>query len=101
MPEIRAGLLEDVGQFYHDACGVASDALPEAVDGIEGVVADYAGEVGVDRGGTRAGMAEILLDQPELDASFEEVGGVGMPQRMDVGAFMDAALFQGPLEGFL
>ena len=101
LPESRAGPTEDVAQLYHGACGVASDALDEAVDRIESGVADFTGEMSVDRGGTRAGMAEILLDQLELDAGFKEVGCVGMSKRMNVGALMDAALFQGPLEGFL
>jgi len=83
LPESRAGPTEDVGQFHHGACGLVwfslvSDSLDEAVDRIEGSVADYAGEVGVDRGGTQAGMAQILLDRQDLDAGFEEVCGVGM-----------------------
>ena len=37
----------------------------------------------VDHGGGDVGMAEEVLDSAYVDAAFEEVGGKGMPQRID------------------
>jgi len=49
------------------------------------------GEVSVDGGGLRAGVAQVFLDQSEIDAGFEQVGGVTVAERVDVGALVDAA----------
>src|SRR5215210_2663143 len=81
--------------------GPASDALHQAVDGIGGSVADLTGEMGIDLGGARAGVAEVLLDQPGVETVLEQVSGVAVPQRVNVGTLADAALFEGAPEGFL
>ena len=46
-------------------------------------------------------MAEGLLDEREGHPGFEQVGGVAVAQRMDVGALVDAALFDRAHEGAL
>ena len=37
----------------------------------------FGGQVGVEGGGFSGVMAEILLDEPEVDTGFQQVGGVG------------------------
>jgi hypothetical protein len=71
--------------------GWRSEGLDEAFDGIQGGVADFPGEVGVESSGARAGVAEVFLDQPELDAGLQEVDGVGMAEGVDVGTLGEAA----------
>jgi hypothetical protein len=39
---------------------------------------DLLGEMGVDGGGLWAGVAEVLLDEAEVDGVFEQMGGVAM-----------------------
>ena len=59
------------------------------------------GQVGVDDGGQGALMAEVDLDLAEVLALFQQVGGVRMTQRVDVGTLGDAAGFQGEAKGAL
>ena len=51
--------------------------------------------MGIERGGLGGVVTEILLDEPEVDASLQQVCGVRMSQRMNRGFFDDAALVQG------
>jgi hypothetical protein len=53
-------LAEDLRQLGHGS-RLASAALHEPVDGIGGGLADLPGEVGVDGGGLRALVSEVLL----------------------------------------
>ena len=46
-------------------------------------------------------MTEIGLDEPQIDAGFEQVGGIGMTQGMNAGIFLDAAFLQRGFEGAL
>ena len=46
-------------------------------------------------------MPESLLDQAQVEAVFEEVGGIGVAQGVDVSAFVDATLLYGSAEGGL
>lgn len=59
------------------------------------------GQMRVDRGDHRAGVAEIDLDLTQVLALFEQVRGVGMAQGMDVGVLFDAAGFERQAEGAL
>jgi hypothetical protein len=48
--------------------------------------------MGVDPGGAGAAVAEIFLDQAQVDPGLQQVGGVGMAQGVDMGALKDATL---------
>ena len=39
--------------------------------------------MGVERGGFSRVVAEVLLDEAEVDAGFQQVCGIRMPQRMN------------------
>ena len=56
---------------------------------------------GVERGRRDALVAQQFLDLAYVGAAFEEVCGVGVPQRMDMRPFVDPALLDGPHEGGL
>jgi hypothetical protein len=60
-----------------------------------------AGQVRVDDGGCRAFVSEVDLDLAEVLALFEQMGGVGVAQCVDVGVFLDAAGFQSEAKGAL
>ena len=50
-------------------------------------------EMEVDHGGVQAAMAEILLDTPDVDASFQEMGGIAVSESMNGDAFFNIELF--------
>ena len=54
-----------------------------------------------ERGGTQAGVAEVVLNEGEGDARFEEMRGVAVTVRMHMGARVHAALFDGADKGAL
>jgi len=47
-------------------------------------------DVGVNFGGGDAGVAEEFLDEADVDAVFEKVGGERMAEGMDAGGFFDS-----------
>jgi hypothetical protein len=53
------------------------------VEALVGIRMPCVGEVEGDHGGFELGMAQVTLDKTGLDARFEQMGGVGMAQRMD------------------
>jgi hypothetical protein len=78
----RARCLEDVRELHHLAtavsdgvCGGWFASRHQAVDGLERAVAEFPREMGVDRGGLGAGVPEVILDEAERHARFEEVRG--------------------------
>src|SRR5688572_19678153 len=46
-------------------------------------------------------MAEVFLDEAQIDAVFEQVGGIGVSQGVDVSALVEAAPLDGMSEGAL
>jgi len=57
--------------------------------------------MGVDLGSPRAAVPQVLLDDPQVDAGLEQMGGVGMAQSVDMGALDDAGALQRQSEGTL
>src|SRR5450759_810607 len=60
-----------------------------------------AGQMGVKSRSARTAMAQVVLNQPQVNACFQQVRSVGMSQRMDMGSLVDAALLPGALESTL
>ena len=54
------------------------------------VVADL-GDVQVNESGVERGVSEVLADLPDGDASFEQMGGEGMTERVSRKRFLDTA----------
>ncbi len=74
----------------------------------------FHGEVGVDAGGGRRAVAQPLLNEPQVDAGFQQMGGpergpragsprgvLGVAQRMHGGALVVTTLFQGCVKSVL
>ena len=74
------------------------EADHQAIDGIGRGLLHLRGEVGVERGGLGARVAEIGLDEPEIDSGLEQMGGVGVAEGMHMSPFVDAAVQQGSME---
>ena len=94
---LRPMAAEDIRQFRHCRLEVGHELVDAQRPGRLCPV----GEMGIDRGGGGRVVAEIFLDQAEIDACLQEVGGVGMPEGMDRGPLVDAGLVFGFLEGVL
>jgi hypothetical protein len=57
--------------------------LHARVDALLGIFMAFVGEVEVDHGRFEPRMSEGALDEAEVDAGFEQRGGVGMSEGMD------------------
>ena len=59
------------------------------------------GQVGVDDGGYRAAVTEVDLELAEIFALLQQVGGIAVPEGVNVGGFLDAAGTQSQAEATL
>ena len=58
-------------------------------------------QMGVEGRGARTAMAQVVLNQAQVNARFEQMGSVRMSQRMHMGPFVDPAALQGSAESTL
>jgi len=42
----------------------------------------FVGEAGGEHGGFEVSMPQIALDEPRIDAGFQQMGGIRMPERI-------------------
>ena len=42
----------------------------------------FVGEVEGEHGGFELGMPQVALDEPRIDAGFQQMGGIRMPERI-------------------
>jgi hypothetical protein len=68
---------------------VMIESLHHVVDQLAGIFLTFLGQVEIEHGGFETGVAEVALDDPQVDAGFEEMGGVGMAQGVDRNAFFE------------
>ena len=59
------------------------ESLHHVVNQLAGVFLALLGQVEIEHGGLESGVAEVALDDAQVDAGFEEMGGVGMAQGVD------------------
>ena len=57
---------------HHVGDGGHGSGLHQGLDPLAGLLLADGGEVEIDHGGLQRAVAEVLLDQPEVDAGFEE-----------------------------
>lgn len=57
--------------------------------------------MGVDLGGARVRVAQLLLHRSDIDTSCQQMGGKGMAQRMATDRFMQLSLTRSLSHGFL
>ena len=78
------------------------ESLHHVIDQLTGIFVALLGEVEIEHSGFELGMAHVALDDAQIDAGFEEVGGVGMAQRVYGNSlFSDAGIKLGVTEGAL
>jgi hypothetical protein len=92
---------ENIRCFQHDDLGPESEVLHELVERIGQRGLHLAGQVGVDLGGAGAPVAQVFLNDPEVDPRFQQMRGVGVAQRANVSLPGDAGALLGPTEGAL
>src|SRR6266849_1893247 len=63
--------------------------------------AHLARQMGVEGRGARTAVAQVVLNQAQVNARFEQMGSVRMSQRMHMGPFVDPAALQGSAESTL
>jgi len=77
-------------------------ALHQLIDQLAGILLTLLGEVEVDHGGFHLGMAHVFLDDAQVDASLQEMGGVAVAQGMNGDTFFsDSCIILGTTEGAL
>jgi hypothetical protein len=85
---------DDVRHFEHDALARSTETVDQVRQRIGERVTDLLGEVGVDLRGTDAPVTECVLNNPQIDAGFQQMRRVRMAQCVYVSALRDSA----PLE---
>jgi hypothetical protein len=53
-------------------------ALHYVVDQFIGVFLSFLGKMQIDHGGLQPGMSHVSLDDPEVDACLQKMGGIGV-----------------------
>ena len=76
---------------HHLGDGGHGSGLHQRLDPVAGLLVAGGGEVEVDHRGLQRAVAEVLLDQPEVDPGFEQMGRVAMSQRVDRDGLAEAS----------
>lgn len=87
---------DDVGHLQHETSG--SEVLHELIERIGQSRPNLRGQMRIDLRGARAAVSEILLNDPQIDSCLQQMGGIGMPQRMDVSIFADTCRLAGAMK---
>src|SRR5258708_37714862 len=61
----------------------------------------FPGQMRVEGRGAGTAMAQAILNQAQVETRFQQVRGVGMAQRVDMSALVDATLLPGMMKGTL
>src|SRR5438132_12464389 len=81
---------------------VMVESLHHVIDQLTGIFVALLGEVEIEHSGFELGMAHVALDDAQIDAGFEEVGGVGVAKRMNGDSFFtDCGIKLGATKGAL
>ena len=65
------------------------ESLHHVVDQLAGIFLTLLGQVKIEHGGLETGVSEVALDDAQVDAGLEEMGGVEVAQGMDRNAFFE------------
>ena len=92
---------EDVRHLWHIRAPERLEVGHEGVDGGVHHVEGFARQMRVARGGTGTLVPEECLDDAQRHAPLSEMGGIGVPQRVNRGVFGEATLAYHALKGLL
>ena len=92
---------EDVGHLWHGRAPARSEIGHKGRDRGVHDVPGRGRQRRVAGGGPRAPVAQQFLNDPPRHAALQQMGGVGMPERVAGGIFRDAVLAHHELEGLL
>jgi hypothetical protein len=92
---------EDVRHLWHARTPTRLEVGHEGVDGGVYHVEGFARQMRVARGGTGTLVPEEFLDDAPRHAPLSEMGGIGVPQRVNRGVFGEATLTHHALKGLL
>ena len=53
-------------------------SLHHVIDDLAGILLALLGQVEIEHGGFETGVTQVALDDAQVDAGFEEMGGIGM-----------------------
>ena len=54
------------------------ESLHDVIDQLAGILLAFLGEVEIEHGGFEAGVTHVALDDAQIDAGLEEMGGVAV-----------------------
>lgn len=57
---------------------VMIESLHDVVDDLAGILLALLSQVEIEHGGFETGVAQVALDDAQIDAGFQEMSGVGM-----------------------
>ena len=63
------------------------ESLHHVIDQLAGIFVALLCQVEIEHGGFETGVAEVALNDAEIDTGFQEMGGVGMARGMDRNCF--------------
>jgi hypothetical protein len=66
---------------------VMIESLHHVIDQLAGILLALLGQVEIEHGGFETSVAHIALDDVQIDAGFEQMGGVGMAQGVNRNTF--------------
>jgi hypothetical protein len=72
----------DVGQFQHGLSDGSLETRGQVIERMAGVLLDFVGQMGVEDGGIGGAVAQVFLNGAQIDAGFQQMGGIGMAQLM-------------------
>jgi len=75
---------------------VEAKAGHQGIDDAIGVFVALSSEMEIDHGGVEAAMAEVLLDATDIDAGFQEMGGIAVAEGMNGDALFELELLKNP-----
>jgi len=83
---------------------VMIESLHHVVNPLAGIFLTLLGQVEIDHGGFETSVAHVALDDARVDPGFEEMGGIGMAQRIIIlltnflfrRSIIDITRFMGP-----
>ena len=70
-------------------CSFQAKAAHHRVNDVIGMLMALGGEMEIDHGGVQAAVPQVLLNPTDVDAGFQEMSSIAVPERMNGNAFCE------------